>query len=465
MSIHPSRTERLDFVNDNTHSRTGSTATATRTRGATVTRYATGHTGLAAGADAGRRFASRVSTAVRRGWIATARTVRPAGWLLIAVLVLGSVAALLWGWAEGWIVAVMAALLTLLCAPFLLGSHKYEVGLALERDRVVAGDELEATLTVKNTGRRAALRAVLDIPVGEGLVEAHIPFMRSQATHSEALTISAARRGVIAVGPLTIGRGDPLGLAQRDYTWPDVQQIHVHPVTVAVPPTSAGLLRDLEGATTKTVVDSDLSFHAIRDYAHGDSRRHIHWRSTAKTGHLMVRQYEETRRSRIAMVLDLDPEHFSTDDEFETSVSSAASLGLRAVRDGREIVFTTSAEIPPHALGRVHAIQTLPTLTPRALLDAMSSLEASANVMPFEAVASMTAREAQHLSLVFLFTGSLMALSEVRKAAVAFPSDVTVVAVRCEPGAQPSFRSLRELHVITLGMLHDLGHLLLRTTL
>jgi uncharacterized protein (DUF58 family) len=179
----------------------------------------------------------------------------------------------------------------------------------------------------------------------------------------------------------------------------------------------------------------------------------------------MVRQYEETRRSRIALVLDLDPTHFTSDDEFEVAVSAAASLGLQAVRDGRDIVVTTSAHIPPHALGHVHAIRTLPTLSPRSLLDGMSGIEASSEVMPFTAVASMTAREAEHLSLVFLLVGSLTSLPDLRKAAVSFPSDVTVVAVRCEPGAQPSFRSLRELHVITLGMLHDLGHLLLRTTL
>jgi uncharacterized protein (DUF58 family) len=450
---------------ENTETRTGGTVTGTRTRGATVTRYATERTGLAAGMEAGRRLVTRIGSSLRRGWSAVAKTVRPTGWLLASVAVTGTVLALAWGWADGWILASASVLLLALCAPFLLGSHKYEVGLAFERDRVVAGDELEATLTVTNTGRRAALPAVLDIPVGAGLVEARIPFLRTGITHREALIIAASRRGIITVGPLTIGRGDPLGVVQRDYTWPDRQLVYVHPQTVAVPPTSAGLLRDLEGASTKTIVDSDLSFHAIRDYAHGDSRRHIHWRSTAKTGHLMVRQYEETRRSRIALVLDLHPEEYSSADEFEVAVSTVASLGLQAVRDGREIVVTTSADIPPHSVGHVHAIRTLPTLTPRALLDGMSGIESSSEVMPFEAVASMTAREAENLSLVFLVVGSGMSLGDMRKAAVAFPSDVTVVAVRCEPGAKPSFRSLRELHVVTLGMLHDLGHLLLRTSL
>jgi len=450
-------------VPENTATRSG--ITATRTRGVTVTRYATERTGLAAGAEAGRRALDTARDALRRAGAVMARTVRPAGWLLAACLAVGLILALAWGWAEGWIIASASALMLALCAPFLLGSHRYEVALSFERDRVVAGDELEATLTVTNIGRRAALPAVLDIPVGSGLVEAHIPFMRAHAEHTEPLTITAAKRGIITVGPLTIGRGDPLGIMQRDHTWPEVQHIYVHPVTTPVPPTSAGLLRDLEGAVTTTIVDSDLSFHAIRDYVQGDSRRHIHWRSTAKTGHLMVRQYEETRRSRIAIVLDLDPGQYSTDDEFEVAVSAASSLGLQAVRDGRELLVTTSAPIEAHELGRVHAIRTLPTLGPRALLDGMSSIESSPNVMPIEQVATMTAQEADSLSLVFLVIGSLTPIADVRRAAIRFPADVSVIAVRCDPGAQPSMRSMRELRVITLGMLHDLGHLLLRSTL
>lgn len=449
-------------MDHHTDTRTGTAFTGTRTRGATVTRYATQRTGLAASADAGRRTLGRLGRALRSARESVTETVKPAGWLLLGAVVVGSLAAIGWGWTEGWIVAVCAALLLLLCVPFLLGKQTYTVALEFERDRVVAGEELVAALSVRNVGKRVALPSLLDIPVGEGLVEAHVPLLRANAEHQERLEISAARRGVIGVGPMTIGRGDPVGVLQREHTWPDVQLVYVHPVTLTVPSTSAGLLRDLEGATTKTIVDSDLSFHAIRDYMRGDSRRHIHWKSTAKTGRLMVRQYEETRRSRIAITLDLDPQEYSSEDEFEIAVSCAASLSLQAIRDGREIVITTSAEIPPHAKGSMHAIRTLPTLTPITMLDGMSAIESSDEVMPLEDVARMTAQDAGQLSLVFMIVGSLTPVARLRKAAVGFPSDVTVIAVRCDPGAEPSVRTARELRVMTLGMLHDLGHIMLR---
>ena len=111
---------------------------------------------------------------------------------------------------------------------------------------------------------------------------------------------------------MTITRGDPIGILRRELRWPDVQRIHVHPVTVPLPSTSAGLIRDLEGTPSSTLVDADLSFHAVREYVVGDSQRHVHWKSTAKTGKLMVRQYEESRHARIAIILDLDTESYES---------------------------------------------------------------------------------------------------------------------------------------------------------
>jgi uncharacterized protein (DUF58 family) len=378
------------------------------------------------------------------------------------VLVLGLVAGIGWGWVEGWVAAVMSFVLLLACVPFLLGRHDYAIRLELERDRVVAGSVVGGVLDVANRGERVGFPALIDIPVGDGLVEAHVPLLRAGADYRERLTISAARRGVITVGPMTIGRGDPLGILRREHVWDDVQTIYVHPVTVPIPSTSAGLLRDLEGTPTSTIVDSDLSFHAIRDYAPGDSRRHVHWKSTAKTGKLMVRQYEETRRSRIAVVLDLETARYGSEEEFELAVSAASSLGVQAVRDGRDVVVTASAVIPEYARGRVHSIRTLPTVTPKTFLDGMAGIESSEDVMGLEEVARLTVQAEPSLSLVFIVTGSEQQLARLRQAALAFPADVTVLALRCEPGAEPLVRQARELRVLDIGVLHDVSHLMSR---
>jgi uncharacterized protein (DUF58 family) len=430
----------------------------------TVTRFTGARGGIVIdGLFWGRRAARRITAAVRTAAAWLRGTVTPAGFLLGAVLVASIVLGATLGWVEAWVVAGVSVALLLLCIPFLFGGHDYRVQLELDRDRVVAGSEVGGHIDIVNRSKRIALPGLIDIPVGSGLVEAHVPLLRGGGQHREELTIAANRRGVIDVGPMTIARGDPVGILRRELAWPQTQRIFVHPVTVAIPSTSAGLIRDLEGLPTNDIVDADLSFHAIREYVPGDSQRHIHWRSTAKTGTLMVRQYEESRRSRIAILLGLNREdEYASDDEFEMSVSAAASLGAQGLRDGRDVLVTASAEIPEFVRETLQPLRSLSTLTAKSMLDAFCEVESSPRAMRIEDIAALTVHANPELSIAFMVTGSVLPLARLRAAALAFPTQVTVIAVRCELGAEPGFRSTRELSVITIGALHDLKHLMAR---
>ena len=440
--------------------------TSTSTRTSTVTRYDRTRRGPVRGAMFGtRRMLRRTGRMLRRVYTWIGETVTAAGVLVSAALVLGLVGGLLFGWVEAWAVAAIALVLLVACVPFILGEHDYRIELALGRDRVVAGTDIGAVLDVRNNGARLALPGVVDVPVGEGLVEAHVPLLRPAGHHREELTIAAHRRGIIDVGPMTITRGDPIGILRRELSWPEVQRIHVHPVTVRIPSTSAGLIRDLEGTPSSVLVDADLSFHAVREYVVGDSQRHVHWKSTAKTGKLMVRQYEESRHARIAIILDLAASSYESDDEFETTVSAAASLALQGVTEGRDVLFVVSNEIPEHARAEVLSISTLPTVTPKALLDATSGVDAADNVMRLESVTKLTVQSYPDLSIAFLMTGSLMPLDRLRMAAISLPAAVEAVAVRSELGEEPTLRSARELAVMTLGALGDLPQMLARGVL
>ena len=441
-------------------------AVGTRTRAETITRYTRTRAGVV-GASVfwGRRALRAVRSATVSATTWLGETVTSAGWLLLAVLVVGVVGGLTLGWVEAWVVAGIAVLLLLFCIPFLFGGHDYRVHLALDKDRVVAGTDVSGHLEIRNQSHRLSLPGVVDIPVGEGLVEAHVPLLLAGAEHRENLVIGAHRRGVIDVGPMTIARGDPIGILRREVAWPQVERVFVHPVTVPIPSTSAGNIKDLEGSPTKDIVSADLSFHAIRQYAPGDSRRHVHWKSTAKTGVLMVRQYEETRRARVAVVLDLNVEEYADDDEFEMAVSAAASLGVQGVVDGREVLVAVSNEIPELTRTTVLSIRSLPTLTPRTLLDGMSEVESSERALHLETVTKLTVQTYPELSIAFVVTGSQPTLTRLRTAALAFPAEVVTVAVRVEPGAEPTLRSTGDLTVMTIGALHDLKYMIARGAL
>jgi len=446
-----------------TRGRTGTGRGGVRSRtGETLTRRtSTGSTVLATGLDAGRRALAGVRLAARNAARGLAHTVTPAGWFLVVVLLVGLAAGWAFGLVEGWVAAVVAGALLLLSAPFLLSGARFDIRLELDRERVVVGTDLGATLRVTNRGQRLALPSIVDVPVGDGLVETAVPLLAPGAEHVERLAIGAHRRGVVTVGPMKVSRGDPVGILRHEVSWPQVQTIHVHPVTTPIPSTSAGFVKDLEGMPSSDIVDSDLAFHAIREYMPGDSRRHVHWKSTAKTGRLMVRQYEETRRARIAVLLDLLEDEYSSDDAFELAVSCAASLAVQGVRDGREVLFATSGERRPSG-GRSGAIRTLPTVDPKTLLDATCSIEKGAHADRLEDLTTLTAQSFPELSIACIVTGSGVPVERLRRAVFAFPTTVRSLVIRVEPGAEPLVRSTRDGTILDVGVLGDLKHLMAR---
>lgn len=406
--------------------------------------------------------AGRVRDASARAAREAGATIAPAGWLVLAAITLGLVAGLVFGWVETIVAALSAAVLLILSVPFLFGARGYDVALDVAHDRVVAGTSVDAELRVRNVARTTALPGRVDVPIGDGLVEVAVPLLRSGQQLTRAVSIPAMRRGVVPVGPAVTIRTDPVGLVRREHEWDERHELYVHPRTVPVPATSAGLVRDLEGSASRRLVDSDISFHAIRAYVPGDARRQIHWKSTAKTGQLMVRQFEESLRSRLAVVLSLAGQDYASDDEFELGISVAASLSVQAVREGRDLDVVSGAEIPRVAQGRMRAIRSLTAPTPRTLLDGFSRVRALERTMPLEDVCRLVVETTPDLSLAFVVAGSTVSIDRLRRAALAFPIDTAVIAVVCDERAHPRRRPMGGMTTLTVGVLEDLAGLLAR---
>ena len=401
-------------------------------------------------------------TGVRAVVRAGGRTIRPAGLLVLLTASIGLIVGLALGWME-WIAAgAVGVVLLLMSVPFLFGARSYDVDLTLSHERIVAGSSVEGGIIVRNTGRRATLPGRIDVPVGEGLVEFGVPLLRAGHDTMRALDIPPQPRGILRVGPAVTVRSDPLGLMHREHAFDDVHDLYVHPRTVSLPSTSSGLIRDLDGSPTRRLVDADMSFHAIREYVAGDARRQIHWKSTAKTGRLMVRQYEESRRSRMAVVMGLAEREYSSADEFELAVSCAASLSVRAVTDARDLDVVVGAEVPRVVRGRLRAIRHIPAGGPRPLLDGFSGVDRLHDTMPLRDVCRLAAEANERLSIAIIVTGSTLGLNALRQAALAFPADTAVIAVTCDERAHPRSGPAGTLTVLTVGTLDDLAGLMLR---
>jgi uncharacterized protein (DUF58 family) len=265
------------------------------------------------------------------------------------------------------------------------------------------------------------------------------------STHAELFVVPTERRGVITVGPVTTARGDALGLFRRDVTWSETTEIFVHPRITPLEPLGAGLMRDLEGNTAENISMSDLAFHALREYAPGDDLRHVHWRSSARHGQLLVRQFLDTRRSHLNAIVDQRLDAYLSEDDYETAISAAASLLVRAILDGYDATFLSG----DHAMTRG---------TGKSALDACSRAEPGDASMI--AVAGRGAGLAPDTSVVFLVTGPHTDFVTLQRAAAQFPIEVGKVGLRVDSSSRPSLRSAGDLPLLTLGRLEELPTLL-----
>ena len=436
----------------------GDTGTGSRTQG--TTRW--GDTGVTSRVGAQRRRARRWwrrnRRKVQRTWRRYTQAITPTGWFVLLVTIVAVILGATFGWIEAWFIAIAGAALLLIALPFLIGSRAYLIRLTIDRKRVVVGGAVHLGIDVENSGVRPALPATAELPVGDALREVAVPFIHGHGRTLIPMTIAADHRGVVEVGPITLARRDPLSLLRREVVWRDRHIIHVHPRTVLLPPGSAGLVRDLEGAASRRLTDSDLSFHAVREYMHGDALRHVHWKSTAKTGTLMVRPYEESQAARAAVLFDANRAEYASDEEFELAVSVAASVSLQAVREGRER-FVASAWAPGRVRPSIDGLEELPSDTPQQLLDAWAELEGAEEARPIEWLTRALAESRRPLSVVTVVTGSVPDPSRLRRAAVAFPPDVAVVAICCEMYAEPSAKLVDGTWMFTVGSLGDLPQL------
>jgi uncharacterized protein (DUF58 family) len=403
-----------------------------------------------------------VAAAVSAAWRKAVAVVEPLGVVVLVVVVLSFFVGYGAGWTEFVVVAWSGLTVLLVAFAFLVGRSRHEATMTIPVGRVVVGDQAAIQLTVTNPTRRRLGRVRVEVPVGRAVADFPIPGLAVGARFEEVFTMTGTHRGVVPIGPVRTIRADPIGIVRRERRWDERVDLFVHPRTISIPSISTGFVRDLEGIATNELTASDLSFHSLREYVPGDERRAIHWKSTARTGQYMVRQFEETRRSHLLIALALSPHEFATDDEFEMAVSVAGSLGARAIADGRDVSVVTSA-LPSRGGDRpAWPIATLASLSPTRLLDDLCRVDPHEGALRLSDVLRFSSERVAGVSLAFLVCGSTATATSLTAAATNLPPGVQVVAVVCDPEIVPSMKRVGDLTVLTIGFLDDLGKSLLR---
>ncbi|MGV8859408.1 DUF58 domain-containing protein [Rhodoglobus sp.] len=409
------------------------------------------------------RFVGLARTMISRYAARVTSVVTPLGWVILALIPLSLIVGYSIAWVELVIAGYAFIAVSLMAAIYLFGRSQLAISLHVDRRRVVVGEAASGEVRGVNESKRRSLGVVAEIPVAQTFAEAVLPSIRPGGSATHDFPIPTHRRGVISVGPVRTVRADPIGLVRRELVWTESAEVFVHPRTISIPSVSTGLIRDLEGNPTKDLANNDISFHALREYLPGDERRNIHWKTTARTGRYMVRQFEETRRSHLVIALSLATADFASEYEFEMAVSVAGSLGAQAIRDARTVTVVASAQTPQFAKRKIFAVRALSTLTGTRLLDDLTRVQNAETALRIVDVARVTSEQTSGVSVAFLICGSPVTSQQLRAASTKFAANVEVVAIVCDPETVPGLRRVAGLSVLTIGYLEDLKRALARS--
>lgn len=203
-------------------------------------------------------------------------------------------------------------------------------------------------------GRASTVRLRLDnvsrLPSGVLLMEDALPYtlggrprfvldrVEPQGVREVSYPVRSEVRGRFGVGPLSVRLTDPFGLCELTRSFASTDHLVVTPVVTPLP--SVRLGGDWAGGgdtASRSVATSGTDDAATREYRHGDDLRKVHWRSTARTGELMVRREEQPFQSRATLLLDGRAGAHRGDgpgSSFEYAVSAVASVGVSLTRAG-----------------------------------------------------------------------------------------------------------------------------------
>jgi len=236
---------------------------------------------------------------------------------------------------------------------------RVEVRRSVYPDRVERGNPAVAIVDVRNPGttRQPALLA------SDGLAETpqtvRIRPLPSHGAATYRYELPTSKRGKHTVGPLVLHRADLFGLAHNRLPTGETSTLWVHPKRHPARAFSGVHRRHHhDGVSTDDSPRGSTDLRDVREYLPGDEVRHLHWKATARTGQLMVRDLADPEQPRFTALLDTRPGAL-TPSAFEEAVDVVASLVTAAAVADQHSRLVTSAGVDVRTAGGIHAVRVL----------------------------------------------------------------------------------------------------------
>lgn len=252
--------------------------------------------------------------------------------------------------------------------------------------RVRPGQRITVELLIENRSPAASSFVLLEdrLPPALGRpTRLVLAGLRPRETRRVPYTLVAQRRGRFVLGPIRVEVSDPFALTRTGMELEVRDELVVTPEVEDLgggPDTPFGLTIGL--AAARQLHRSGDEFSAMRPYVHGDDLRRIHWPSVARTGELMIRQDEASRRASAVLFVDARESALgrSHTPAFEKALSAAASVGVLLARHGFTLKLVMD-QLPPRSVGEEALLDALAAVThgtSRSLRQGLSHLRRAA---------------------------------------------------------------------------------------
>ena len=244
-------------------------------------------------------------------------------------------------------VGVLLTALPLLCLLSVRRTRPVAVQRTLEPRCTPAGQPARVRLTLAGATRTGPLLLEDRVPWALGVRPRFVvPAAAREWTAEVDYTLRSDVRGRFALGRLTVRALDPFGLAVRTQVVADQSDLIVTPSVLTLPAVGrAGTWTGAGDNRPRAFAIGSAEDVTVREYRPGDPLRRVHWRTSARTGELMVRREEQPWQSRATVLLDNRAgahRGHGAASSLEAAVTAAASIASHLAARGFVVRLVTA---------------------------------------------------------------------------------------------------------------------------
>jgi uncharacterized protein (DUF58 family) len=247
-------------------------------------------------------------------------------------------------------------------------------------------------------------------------------------------TVLPQTRGRYRLGPLIADVSDPFALTKQSLEFDERDELLVTPeIEDLFGPNESGNGPSFGAARARQLFRTGEEYYTMRGYQEGDDLRRLHWPSVARTGELMIRQDESSKRANGLVFIDTRAQALGQNhgQAFERAVSVGGTLGVALARRGFSLRFAT-ADVPPA------------NVTEELFLDALAGISHVESRTIGRALTHLRAGASSDTSLVFVSAPPAPAeLTSLIRSGAGFGPKLAILIYPADPATLPNDRRVQ----------------------